>query len=231
MEEKWDEGALERAQERADRVTAAVDMLSEARLRAAAKAARGSRKKLVWLQRAADVVVNAVNETRASACKGGCDHCCHIAVAVSEAEADAIAAATGISREANPVGGQTVLQSLLDGSDEVAAERRELANDRHSGSRCPFLGRDSRCRVYEVRPLNCRLHFSLSDDDRPCRLSGTEGGRTGEEVLYLNTLERRLENARVLGVHQLVADIRAWFPDVQEGRVGQAMPGAQQKAY
>jgi hypothetical protein len=90
MEETWDEAALERAQERADRVSAAVDTQAESRLRAAAKAARGSRRKLVWLQRAADVVVN--------------------------------------------------------------------------------------------------------------------------------TLTRRLENARVLGVHQLVADIRAWFPEVQEGR-------------
>jgi hypothetical protein len=32
-------------------------------------------------------------------------------------------------------------------------------------------------------------------------------------VLYLNTLARRAHDAKVLGGDQVVADIRAWFPE------------------
>ncbi len=44
-------------------------------------------------------------------------------------------------------------------------------------------------------------------------MSGSGGGRTGAEVLYLNTLARRAHDAKVLGGDQVVADIRAWFPE------------------
>jgi hypothetical protein len=63
MADEWSEEALARAQDRADRVSEAIDCVPEARLRAVAQAARGSSTKLVWLQRVADVVVSAAEAT------------------------------------------------------------------------------------------------------------------------------------------------------------------------
>lgn len=215
MADEWSEEALARAQDRADRVSEAIDGASEARLRAVAQAARGSSKKLVWLQRAADVVVRAVEATGACACKVGCSHCCYISVSVSQAEADAIADFTGRKRQARPEGAQTLLEHLKESEEKGVSERRRRVDDDMAGRPCPFLGDDERCSVYEVRPLACRLHYSVSDDEGPCRLSGSDGGRTGAEVLYLNTLARRAHDAKVLGGHQVVADIREWFPEAR----------------
>jgi hypothetical protein len=82
---------LARAQARADRIQATLDHAAESRLRATARGARTSRLRVVWLQRAADVVGKAVEQAGGVACRKGCAHCCHIPVLLTTAEADEIA--------------------------------------------------------------------------------------------------------------------------------------------
>jgi len=73
------------------------------------------------------------------ACAQGCSFCCHLPVTVTPAEAAAI-----------------------------APRVRDWARvEAHRGGRCALLGEDDRCTVYDVRPLKCRAHTSVSADD--CR--------------------------------------------------------------
>lgn len=56
------------------------------------------------------------------------------------------------------------------------------------GEPCPFLGEDSRCKIYDIRPMTCRT-YTCVDDDRI-----TEGMRSGEEPITESTmLAKKLE--------------------------------------
>ncbi len=53
--------------------------------------------------------------------------------------------------------------------------------------RCPFLGDDKRCVLYEVRPVTCRLYgipVALGEETFVCGLSGFEPGRKYPAVLF-----------------------------------------------
>lgn len=203
---------LARAQARADRIQATLDHAAESRLRATARGARTSRLRVVWLQRAADVVGKAVEQAGGVACRKGCAHCCHIPVLLTTAEADEIARVTGRPRVSNPQHGLR-MAGVFKASDsgQLLQAAHTQAQARHTGRPCSFLQGDQTCGIYDVRPLTCRMHFSLSDDEGPCRLSGTEGGQTGAEVVSLNVMARRVDDAVTLGAGQVVADIREWF--------------------
>jgi Fe-S-cluster containining protein len=205
---------LARAQARADRVQAALDPAAEHRLRATARSAKTARMRLVWLQRAADVVGRAVEQAGGIACRRGCAHCCHIPVLVTTAEADAIARATGRTRVRHPEHSMRTAE-VFESSDpeRLLQELRTAAEVKYTAQPCPFLQKDRTCGIYDVRPLACRLQFSLGDDEGPCRLSGTQGGQTGAEVVTLNVMARRVDDAVTLGAGQVVADIREWFGD------------------
>lgn len=87
-------------------------------------------------------------------CQRLCSHCCHIAVLVTQAEADEIGRAIG--RPARRV--------AIKYHDEAAVARQ------WHGRPCPFLQAGS-CSIYPHRPLACRLHASLANDSRMCDLS------------------------------------------------------------
>jgi Fe-S-cluster containining protein len=203
---------LARARARAERIQSALDRTAESRLRAAACTAKTNRMRVVWLQRAADVVGRAVQQAGGIACRQGCAHCCHIPVLLTTAEADEIARATGRVRAKHPAHGARAAELLQSSNSErLLQEARAGAEDRYTGQPCPFLQSDQTCGIYDVRPLACRMHFSLADDERPCRLGGTHGGQTGAEVITLHVMARRVDDAVTLGLGQVVADIRAWF--------------------
>lgn len=213
-EQKGRSGLLARAEARAARIQEVLDGAAESRLRATARGAKAARMRVVWLQRAADVVGKAVEEAGGAACRKGCAHCCHIPVLLTTAEADEIARFSGKARVSHPAHGMKAFDIFESSAPQrLLEEARTAAEARYTGQACPFLRNDQTCGVYDVRPLACRLHFSLSDDEVPCRLSGTEGGQTGAEVVSLNVLPRRVDDAVTLGAGQLVADIRAWFED------------------
>ena len=105
-------------------------------------------------------------------CKSGCDHCCYQHVAVTNVEAailddhirrlpdeEAIALRGAILDEAERTA------RLLDEAPTPENQRETLARLRRP---CPLLDTATgRCRVYEVRPINCRRENSL--DAEVCR--------------------------------------------------------------
>lgn len=90
------------------------------------------------------------------ACQSGCAACCHLFVAVPPG----VAAAVADHVVANFTTAQREgLQARL----VTAAEAARSAEDPTAlRLRCPLLGDDDRCTVYEVRPLSCRAFTSTS---------------------------------------------------------------------
>ncbi|CAN5436687.1 hypothetical protein BH11PSE4_BH11PSE4_22660 [soil metagenome] len=92
----------------------------------------------------------------ATACASGCAACCHLYVQVPPGTAAAIAAHilarfSSADREA--------LHERLTVAAAAVAAAPDAAKLR---LRCPLLGADERCTVYEVRPLSCRAFTSRS---------------------------------------------------------------------
>lgn len=74
-------------------------------------------------------------------CSKGCAACCEIAVDITELEASYIERNTGRRMK---VGVQS-------------------SPTRHSTTRCPFLGSENECTIYEYRPFACRVYYTFDD--------------------------------------------------------------------
>lgn len=125
-----------------------------------------------------------------SACRRDCNHCCHIAVAVSEFEARQIGKA---------IGREVIVPADLDGTGAGVV-------DKYKGVPCPFLA-DGACSIYAHRPVACRVHFNLADDESMCSL---EVPSQESAVPNLNLGAFWLSNAWAFGVHKQ-GDIRDFF--------------------
>ncbi|GAB4186635.1 MAG: hypothetical protein OHK0024_27000 [Thalassobaculales bacterium] len=108
---------------------------------------------------------------RPLACRAGCAHCCRkVAIAVSAAEAAALAAHL---RQTRP---PEALAALAARFAEAARATAGLSPaERLSGhTPCPLLGADDRCTAYAFRPMACRSANSVSE--AACRLAlGIDG--------------------------------------------------------
>ena len=128
-------------------------------------------------------------------CGKGCSHCCHIAVAINQAEADLIARKTGLK----PV---TPANRMMEGRERFA-EAVPLGYD----NPCPFLA-DNQCSIYDVRPLACRMHFNLDVCADLCTLDNNR-----PVLLYGNPEIDGLGIMAGGGPYKVViADIREFFP-------------------
>jgi Fe-S-cluster containining protein len=90
------------------------------------------------------------------ACSNGCAACCHLYVQVPPGIAKMMAdhIATHFSADE---------RDALHGRLQIAAAAaRDTADPTTLRHRCPLLGSDDRCTVYEVRPLSCRAFTSRS---------------------------------------------------------------------
>ena len=94
------------------------------------------------------------------ACKSGCAHCCYLAADVHKSEADAIAGhlvATKTDAE---------LDRIEDRLSDMVRDWRESDFNRDyyfmKRRRCAFLSPTDTCTIYEMRPLSCRAHHSMS---------------------------------------------------------------------
>lgn len=90
------------------------------------------------------------------ACKSTCAACCHLFVAVPPGIAEAIAAHIEVTFSPAE---RAALVTRLTEAVTAAAEAEDPVRLRR---RCPLLGEDNRCSVYEVRPLTCRAFTSTS---------------------------------------------------------------------
>lgn len=112
---------------------------------------KGSLKaKYIRLRKLGDRIASAIAPH--AACQKSCSHCCHISVAINEIEADIIAEATGRKRAPSPT---------------EATDDTETLAKQYFRQPCPFL-KDSSCSIYVIRPMACRLYFSISGTSVMC---------------------------------------------------------------
>lgn len=143
-------------------------------------------QRVMWIRRAADALAEGYGPV--SACRSGCAHCCHIPVKISLPEAQVLGKAIG---------------------------RKPVAPANHGPAPaeqepCSFL-RAGQCSVYSERPAVCRGHMNMDVDELLCRpVPGA-----GVPVPYLDVTPVYV--ARVAtGGRTSYADIRQWFPRVQD---------------
>lgn len=123
------------------------------------------------------------------ACKRGCNHCCHIPLLITPMEADLIAADTGVRRRVPRTASAAEAAEPFEGYTKP----------------CTFLV-DGECSIYEQRPLACRVHYNVDDDDMLCRLDGP----VPLPVPYLDVTPFRAAYLVITGIK--LADIREFFP-------------------
>jgi len=118
-------------------------------------------------------------------CRQGCTHCCYHYVAVSLAQGILIADylykrkallkqfidnyetwrkdGEAISDSIDRIRIQALMSSVP--TDQIMADTRSLSKQYlESNIACPFLA-DNKCSIYEVRPLSCSNHHSVSPPD------------------------------------------------------------------
>jgi Fe-S-cluster containining protein len=89
-------------------------------------------------------------------CRDGCSACCHLFVSVPPGVTSLIA--DHIKRHFSD-GDQT---ALIDRLTEAARTIEQAQTTADVRARCPLLGADERCTIYEVRPPSCRAFTSAS---------------------------------------------------------------------
>lgn len=191
---------------RAAAINAKVPGPIRKRLMLAAVGATKVSQRVHWLRRATDQVLDAAQGQ--SACRKGCNHCCHIGVHIPEPEARVIAAEIGRPL-AQPSADRILAASASLEPEAIQATltKQQALSDLHAGTPCPFLV-DSACSIYAHRPLACRQLINVDDDDLLCRL--VPG--TAVTVPYLDLRDLQMGAISALGVRMRIADIRDWFP-------------------
>lgn len=188
--------ALERAAVKAAAVQASPSALTLLR---AARHARNVGQRVIWLHRFASSWVEPFSKV--SACRRGCAHCCHLPLAITSAEARHIARHTGRPAASPP--GAIPIATLT--SEKGCDEAMALAHRTDPGP-CPFLAGEE-CTIYPWRPVSCRLHVSLDDDDLLCRLAPGQP----VPVPYVDVRQATLM-ALAAQAGESLADIRDFFP-------------------
>lgn len=88
-------------------------------------------------------------------CRAGCDACCHLYVMIPPGVAEAIG--DFLTERLDPVALAKLRVELA-----AAAAAAAVADPSRLRHRCPMLGSDGCCTIYEVRPLTCRAFTSKS---------------------------------------------------------------------
>lgn len=138
------------------------------------------------LRNIASTMMSAVGED--SACRKGCSHCCHIGVALTQTEAAVIGKAIGRA--------------------PLQVKRSKALDTKDYGYHypCTFLV-EGACSIYEHRPLACRTHYNLDEDELLCRL--IPGKLVALPLLNVMPLQMAYVEANA---GDSLADIREFFP-------------------
>ena len=131
-----------------------------------------------------------------TACARGCSECCHLCTKISGYEAKLIGEYVG--REPRLLGRRRRVTS----DDELRI--------RFTGVPCPFLA-NGRCAVYPVRPVACRTHHTMMDDELQCRVKLDERGQAINRTPALN-VSALAAAAEALFSRDDYGDIREFFP-------------------
>lgn len=179
------------------------------RLRAEVRAAMRDpdmNRRYMKITQVADAAFKAVQPF--TPCRDGCSACCYQAVLVTDQEAEIIERYTGIEREPQrPIDVAQLLDEAIRMVREVEANQR-----RYFKVPCSFL-RGTRCSIYEVRPMACRTHHILGDTAAPC----SAGWNADISKVNTSFVDSAYIESSIL---QPAADIRQWFPNVQNGEKG-----------
>lgn len=202
--ESLDQAALDQKMER---LRDAVDEAAIGHALAMGHRVPSVKARIMWLRQASETFDKGVRKAGVAACRRGCRACCSTPVSVTRQEAEDIAQATGRALSRNPQRAIVVSDAL---PPEQMTEALQLAKSevhRHIGKACPFL-KNGECAIYAHRPLACRYHYNMDDDDLLCRL---EEDAEGTQVPYLNSYSMLLPSILAL-MPTTISDIRDWFP-------------------
>ena len=156
--------------------------------------------KIHWLRQMAETFAEAVAPQ--AACSDACDGCCHQPVSVTLQEAELISREIGVP-----------LQSPTEWST--------LPVMKYAGQPCIFL-KDSRCTIYQHRPMVCRLIFNMDADALLCQM--VPGARSqapyADHSIY-KELYIRAHLGKVKSQEEMqaalkslrMADLREFFPN------------------
>ena len=133
-----------------------------------------------------------------TACARGCSECCHMSTTLSGYEAGKIGRFLG--REPRRLGRK------VGANPGLAEELRK----RFTGMPCPFLER-GRCTVYPVRPIACRIHHTMMDDESSCRMRLNEDGTAANPTPALNLGTVGTASSAIFAGDDF-GDIREFFP-------------------
>lgn len=127
------------------------------------------------------------------ACRRGCSHCCHIAVALTVAEAEAVGKRIGRKPH----------------KDVPLRIDAKIGVEWGYHNPCTFL-RNGECSIYAHRPLACRAHYSLDVDALLCELRPPQAS----PVPYMNPLDINTLMLKAVQPESpnCIADIREFFP-------------------
>lgn len=126
-----------------------------------------------------------------TACTRGCNHCCHIPVALTSEEAKMLGAKVGRKPKLDKAKMFRDISGLPFGYDYP----------------CPFLD-GKECSIYEDRPLACRIHVNVDDIPLLCELEPTS-----PEPIRVPSMD----TTWIVSVYYAIcgyrmADIREYFP-------------------
>jgi len=139
------------------------------------------------------------------ACKDKCSHCCYQAVSINSWEARRI---NSFLKKTTVVVDFVPDADYVQEADDLGISAFLASREKFIGKACPFLDAESRCTIYPVRPLECRLLYNISNTSSLCTdpVGHTPAVNFGE-----------LHNF-VLAVNwgkETFADIRDFFPTVK----------------
>lgn len=130
-------------------------------------------ERLVVLNRKFDQAIEQDKVLSADAarisCRKGCSHCCEQFVMLTFPEAQLIAEKhPDVVRAALPkLHAQEEQFVAMDGATALATDgpTRSAFYDRwfQTRTKCPFLGEDNLCGIYESRPSGCRTYFVIDE--------------------------------------------------------------------
>lgn len=135
------------------------------------------------------------------ACARGCSECCSWSLNISAYEARLIGAHVG--RQPMRLG-----RRMGESDSSLEGELRK----RFTGVPCPFLEPGPRgCTIYAVRPLACRTHHTLMDDESNCRLELDDEGVAVNRTPSLDLSTVGKASALIFRGEDF-GDIREFFP-------------------